>query len=58
MFCRKCPRGILIEAYFPHDFEIRVVSIFGHVTVGGTDSGLKIDRSGHILSGIEEKWVK
>ena len=58
-FCRECPRGILIEAYFSHDLEVRVVSIFGHVIVGGTDSGLKMDRSGKILAGnTEEKWVK
>ena len=49
----------MIEAYFPHRLEVRIVSIFGRVMLGGTDCGLRIDREGRILSGDrEEKWMQ
>lgn len=55
---RECSRGILIESYFPHMLEVRIVSIFGTVIVGGTDSGLKIDRLGSMLKGTSQQWIK
>ena len=58
---RQCPRGLLIEEFFQHDLEVRVASIFGKVVIAATDTGLKIDRKGQIVSDdfqVHDRWIR
>ena len=51
---RSCYPGVIIEELAIHDMEVRVLSIFGEVVAGATDSGERWSRE-EMISKREQK---